>query len=51
MLLRAMMLITVNTRMFLAETASAVSGLPCWHSFDPKRQPGYVLPLAGRHAS
>jgi hypothetical protein len=51
MLLRAMMLITMNTRSFLAETASAVAGLPCWHSFDEKRQPGYVQALAGRDAS
>ena len=51
MLLRAMMLITMNTRTFLVETASAVSGLPCWHSFNAKRQSGDVEALAGRYAS
>jgi hypothetical protein len=45
------MLITVNTRTFLAEAATAVSVLPCWHSSDTKRQPGNVLALAGRSAS
>jgi hypothetical protein len=45
------MLITVNTRTSLAEAATAASVLPCWHSFDEKRQPGYVLALAGRCAS
>jgi len=45
------MLITVNTRTFLAEAAVAASSLPCWHSFDGKRQSGYVVALAGRHAS
>jgi hypothetical protein len=44
------MLITVNTKTFLAEAATAASVLPCWHSFDEKRQPGYVLALAGRCA-
>ena len=44
------MLITPNTPTFLAEAASVASVLPCWHSFDEKRQPGYVLALAGRHA-
>jgi hypothetical protein len=47
----AEMLITMNIRSSLAETASAVSALPCWHSFDEKRQPGYVQALAGRDAS
>ena len=45
------MLITVNTQQFLAETAIAGSGLPCWHSFDSKRPAGNVLTLAGRYAS
>ena len=45
------MLITVNTPSFLAEAANAASVLPCWHSFDEKRQPGYVVALAGRYAS
>jgi hypothetical protein len=45
------MLITVNTRAFLAEAVVAASGLPCRHSFDEKRQPGYVLALDGRHVS
>ena len=44
------MLITVNTRPSLAEAATAASVLPCWHSFDERRQPGYVLALAGRCA-
>jgi hypothetical protein len=45
------MLITVNTTgTFLAEAATAASVLPCWHSFDEKRQSGYVLALAGRYA-
>jgi hypothetical protein len=44
------MLINLDTRRFLAEAATAVTGLPCWHSFDEKRQPGYVLALAGRYA-
>jgi hypothetical protein len=44
------MLTTLNTRTFLAEATSVASGLPCWHSFDEKRQPGYVLALAGRYA-
>ena len=51
MLLRAMMLITMNIRSFPAETAPAVSDLPCWHSFDEKRQSGYVQALTGRYAS
>jgi hypothetical protein len=46
-----MMLMTINTRQFLAEAAMTVSGLPCWHSFDAKRRPGYVQALAGRCAS
>jgi hypothetical protein len=44
------MLITVKTRMFLAEAANAASVLPCRHSFDAKRRPGYVRALAGRCA-
>jgi hypothetical protein len=44
------MLITLNTRTFLAEATSVASLGPCWHSFDEKRQPGYVLALAGRYA-
>ena len=47
---RETMLITVNTKTFLAEAATAASVLPCWHSFDEKRQSGYVLALAGRCA-
>ena len=43
------MLITINTPTSLAEAATAVSVLPCWHSFDQKRRPGYVLALAGRY--
>jgi hypothetical protein len=45
------MLITVNTQVFLAEAASVASVMPCWHSFDEKRQAGRVLALAGRYAS
>jgi hypothetical protein len=45
------MLITVNTRQFLAEAAMSVSGLPCRHRFDSKRRPSYVQALAGRSAS
>ena len=44
------MLITLNTPTFLAEATSVASVLPCWHSFDEERQPGYVLALAGRYA-
>jgi hypothetical protein len=44
------MLITVNTQTFLAEAATAESVLPCWHSFNEKRQSGDVLALAGRCA-
>jgi hypothetical protein len=44
------MLITPNTSTFLAEATSVASVSPCWHSFDDKRQPGYVLALAGRYA-
>jgi hypothetical protein len=44
------MLTTVNNPMLFAEAATAASVLPCWHSFDERRQPGYVLALAGRRA-
>jgi hypothetical protein len=44
------MLITLNTQTFLAEATAVASALPCWHSFDERRQPGYVLALAGRYA-
>lgn len=44
------MLTRLNTPTFLAEATSVASVLPCWHSFDAKRQPGYVLALAGRYA-
>jgi len=44
------MLTTLNTPTFLAEATSVASALPCWHSFDEERQPGYVLALAGRYA-
>ena len=44
------MLTTLNTPTFLAEAPSDASVLPCWHSFDEERQPGYVLALAGRYA-
>jgi hypothetical protein len=45
------MLMTVNTKTFLAEAANAASASPCRHSFDEKRRPGYALALAGRCAS
>jgi hypothetical protein len=44
------MLITHNTPTFLAEATPVASVLPCWHSFDEKRQDGNVLALAGRYA-
>jgi hypothetical protein len=44
------MLTRLNTPTFLAEATSVASVLPCRHSFDAKRQPGYVLALAGRYA-
>ena len=45
-----MMLTNLHTPTFIAEATSVASDLPCWHSFDPKRRPGYVLALAGRCA-
>jgi hypothetical protein len=44
------MLITVDTKMFLAEAATAALASPCRHRFDENRRPGYVLALAGRYA-
>ena len=44
------MLTKLNSPTFLAEATSVASALPCWHSFDAERQPGYVLALAGRYA-
>ena len=44
------MLTNPDTPTFLAEATSVASVLPCWHSFDEERQPGYVLALAGRYA-
>jgi len=44
------MLITLNIPMFLTEATSVASALPCRHSFDQGRRPGYVLALAGRCA-
>ena len=41
---------TLNTPTFHAEATSVASLEPCWDSFDEKRQPGYVLALAGRYA-
>ena len=44
-----MMLMTVNTRAFLPETAEAASALPCRHKpVDTGRQTGSVLALAAR---
>jgi len=45
------MLNAMYTQTFLAEAATAALAVPCWHSFDPKRQPGNVIALAWRHAS
>lgn len=44
------MLTNLRTPTFIAEATSVALDLPFWHSFDPKRQPGYVLALAGRCA-
>ena len=44
------MLINFHTQMFTAEATSVATVLPCRHSFDPKRRPGYVLALAGKYA-
>ena len=44
------MLTNLHTPTFIAEATPVASDLPCWHSFDPKRRPGYVLALAGRYA-
>ena len=44
------MLTTLNIPTFLAEATSVAAVLPCRHSFDEKRRPGYVLALAGRYA-
>jgi hypothetical protein len=43
------MLTKLNTSTILAE-ATPVASLPCLHSFDATRRPGYVLALAGRYA-
>jgi hypothetical protein len=39
----------LNTPTIFAE-ATSVASVPCRHSFDAKRRPGYVLALAGRYA-
>ena len=44
------MLTTLNTPMAHAEATSVASAVPCWHCFDEKLRPGYVLALAGRYA-
>jgi len=44
------MLTTLNTSMSHAEATPVASVLPCWHSFDETRRPGYVLALAWRYA-
>jgi hypothetical protein len=44
------MLISFNTSTILAEATSVAPVTPCWHSFDAKRRPGYVLALAGSDA-
>jgi hypothetical protein len=43
------MLIT-QTNPTLSAAVTTASVLPCWHSFDEKRRPGYVLALAERCA-
>jgi hypothetical protein len=48
---RESMLTTANTRTFLVEAANAATALPCPHSVDSTRRPGYVQALAGRRAS
>jgi hypothetical protein len=45
-----MMLTNLRTPTFIAEATSVASDMPCRHSFDPKRRPGYVLALAGSYA-
>ncbi len=50
-ILRRAMLMSINTRAFLAEAAVAASLLPCWHSVDDPRPSGYAVALAGRLAS
>jgi hypothetical protein len=45
------MLMSINTRTFLAEAAVAASVSPCWHSVDDPRRSGYAPALAGRLAS
>jgi hypothetical protein len=45
-----MMLTTANTSLIDPEATTVASVLPCWHSFDRKRRPGYVSALAGRYA-
>jgi hypothetical protein len=46
------MLMSINTRTFLAEAAAvAAPALPCWHSVNDPRQSGYAIALAGRLAS
>jgi hypothetical protein len=44
------MLINLHTQALSAEATPVASTMPRWHSFDPKRQSGYVLALAGRYA-
>ncbi len=44
------MLITLDTKAFPIEAASAATVMPCRHRFDSKRRSGYVLALAGRYA-
>jgi hypothetical protein len=44
------MLNTHNIQMTLAETATAVSVLPCRYRFDEKLRRGFVPALAGRRA-
>ena len=39
---------TPNIKLFLSEATLVASAMPCRHSFDAKRRPGYVLALAGR---
>jgi hypothetical protein len=44
------MLMTLQRKVFLAETAVAASALPCLHRSDANRRLGYVVALAGSSA-
>ena len=44
------MLNKVDIQRFATDTASAAVYVPCWHSFEAKRQNGVVRALVGRYA-